>query len=167
MNFFFISYDQLRWLFAIALTIHNLEEAIWLPKWSQQAGRWHPKVNQFPFRFAVVVLTLLAYGIVLWSYWGGKGSLGDYLLTGYAFTMLLNAFFPHPLGTLALRRYCPGLVTALFLNVPVMSLLLLRALEEQHVSLNAFLISAAAFTTAILGIIPLLFRIGRYIEERF
>jgi hypothetical protein len=105
MTAVFIPYDQLRWLFALALTIHNLEEAIWLPKWSQQAGRWHPKVNKFPFRFAVVVLTLLAYGTVLGSYWGGKGSLGDYLLTGYAFTMLLIAFFPHLVATIVLRRY--------------------------------------------------------------
>ena len=164
MTGFSIFYDQLRWLFALALTIHNLEEAIWLPKWSQQAGRWHPRVNKFPFRFAVVVLTLLAYGIILCSYWGGKGNLGDYLLTGYAFTMLLNAFFPHLLGTLVLRRYCPGLITALFLNVPVMSLLLLSALEEQYVSLNASIISAVAFTLAIVAIIPLLFRLGRYFE---
>lgn len=167
MTGFFISYDQLRWLFALSLTIHNLEEAIWLPEWSQQAGKWHPPVGESQFRFAALVLTLLAYGIVLWSYWGGKGSLGDYLLTGYAFTMLLNAFFPHLLGTLALRRYCPGLITALFLNVPVMSLLLLQAFEEQYVSWNIFLISATAFTIAIAGSIPLLFRIGRYIEERF
>ena len=167
MNGGFISYDQLRWLFALALTIHNLEEAVWLPKWSQQAGRWHPKVSKFQFRFALIVLTLLAYGIALGSYWGEKGSPGDYLLTGYAFVMLINAFFPHLVATIVLRRYAPGLITALGLNVPVMSLLLLRALEKQYVSLNASIISAVAFTLAIVAIIPFLFRIGRYIEERF
>ena len=162
---FSFTYEQYRWLFALALTLHNLEEAIWLPKWSQHAGRWHPKVSKFQFRFAVLVLTLLAYGIVLWSYWGGKGSLGDYLLSGYAFTMLLNAFFPHLIASIVLRRCAPGLFTALGLNVPVMFMLLFRALEEQYVSLSAFMISGVVFTAVIVAIIPVLFRIGRYFEK--
>jgi hypothetical protein len=165
MTRFSITYDQLRWLFALALTLHNLEEVILLPKWSQHAGRWHPKASNFQFRFAVLVLTLLAYGIVLWSYWGGKGSLGDYLLSGYAFAMLLNAFFPHLIATVVLRRYAPGLITALGLNVPVMFMLLFRALEEQYVSLSAFMISGVVFTAVIVAIIPVLFRIGRYFEK--
>ena len=159
------TYEQYRWLFALALTLHNLEEAIWLPKWSQHAGRWHPKASKIQFRLAVLILTLLAYGIVLWSYWGGKGSLGDYLLSGYAFTMLLNAFFPHLIATIVLRRYAPGLITALGLNVPVMSMLLFRGLEERYVSLSAFMISGVVFTAVIVAIIPVLFRIGRYFEK--
>jgi len=162
---FSFTYEQYRWLFALALTLHNLEEAIWLPKWSQHAERWHPKASKFQFRFAVLVLTLLAYGIVLWSYGGGKGSLGDYLLSGYAFTMLLNAFFPHLIATIVLRRYAPGLITALGLNVPVMFLLLIQAFDEQYISWNTFLVSAIAFPLGIVGIIPLLFRIGRYFEK--
>jgi membrane protein YdbS with pleckstrin-like domain len=165
MNIFSIPYDQLRWLFAIAVTIHNLEEAVWLPKWSQQAGKLHPKASKFQFRFAVIVLTLSAYGIAHWSYWGEKGSLGDYLLTGYAFVTLLNAFFPHLVATILLRRYAPGLIAALCLNVPIMSLLLYHALQEQCVSPSGFVISTCAFTFAIIGIIPLLFRIGRYLEK--
>jgi hypothetical protein len=165
MNGFPLSYDQLRWLFALALTIHNLEEAVWLPKWSHQAGRWHPKVSPLQFRFAVVVLTLLAYGITLWSYWGEKGSLGDYLLTGYALVMLLNAFIPHLVATIVLRRYAPGLITALCLNAPVTFLLLSRALEEGYVSWEPFLISSAVFIIAILGIIPVLFRVGHHLER--
>jgi hypothetical protein len=51
MTGFFISYDQLRWLFALSLTIHNLEEAIWLPEWSQQAGKWHPPGRRIPIPF--------------------------------------------------------------------------------------------------------------------
>jgi hypothetical protein len=159
------TYEQYRWLFALALTLHNLEEAIWLPRWSQHAGRWHLKVRPFQFRFAVLVLTLLSYGIVLWSCWGGKGSLGDYLLSGYAFTLLLNAFFPHLIATIALRRYAPGLITALGLNVPVILMLLTRALEEQYVSLKALLISGVAFSTVVVAMIPLLFRIARYFEK--
>jgi hypothetical protein len=35
----------LIWLFAAAVTLHNLEEALLLPKWSQLAGRWYRPVG--------------------------------------------------------------------------------------------------------------------------
>jgi len=111
------------------------------------------------------VLTLLAYGITLWSYGGEKGSLGDYFLTGYASVMLLNAIIPHLAATLVLRRYAPGLITALGLNTPVTLLLLSRALEEEYVSWEPFLMTSAVFLIAILGIIPVLFRVGHHLER--
>ena len=36
----------IAWLFALVVTLHNLEEAIWLPDWSQTAGRWHSPVSR-------------------------------------------------------------------------------------------------------------------------
>ena len=56
-----MSFPLLSWLFAVAITIHNLEEALWLPGWSQSAGRWHHPVGAREFRFGVGVLTALAY----------------------------------------------------------------------------------------------------------
>ena len=35
------SFQHWQWLFPAAITVHNLEEAIWLPAWSRTAGRWH------------------------------------------------------------------------------------------------------------------------------
>lgn len=48
-------------LFCIAITLHNIEEAIWLPEWSQQASMFHKPVTPGEFRFAVTVITMLAY----------------------------------------------------------------------------------------------------------
>jgi hypothetical protein len=62
-----VTFENLYFLFLLAVTLHNLEEAVWLPDWSQQAGRWHRPVEKIPFRFAVLVLTLLAY---LFAYFG-------------------------------------------------------------------------------------------------
>ena len=47
------------WLFVFAVAVHNLEEAIWLPAWSQRAGRCYHGVGNAEFRFAVTLLTLL------------------------------------------------------------------------------------------------------------
>ncbi|MFH1985782.1 MAG: HXXEE domain-containing protein [Pseudomonadota bacterium] len=71
-------------LFALAVTLHNLEEALLLPTWSRSAGRWHHPVGAREFRFAVAVLTVFAYVTVYLAAVGGKESVGAYLLAGYA-----------------------------------------------------------------------------------
>ncbi len=53
-----MSLDALRWLFVFGVLIHNAEEAIWLPRWSHNAGRWHPRVYGLEFVFAVAVLSI-------------------------------------------------------------------------------------------------------------
>jgi hypothetical protein len=58
-----MSFGNLQWLFPIVITLHNAEEAAWLPHWSNQAGRWHFPVKKSVFRFAEVVLTVLAFAV--------------------------------------------------------------------------------------------------------
>jgi len=56
-----MSFIAWQWLFPFAITLHNLEEAIWLPAWSKHAGKWHRPVSPSAFPFAVAVFTLLAF----------------------------------------------------------------------------------------------------------
>ena len=42
-----MSFIEWRWLFLVAITLHNREEAIWLPAWSKQAGKLVATVNAF------------------------------------------------------------------------------------------------------------------------
>lgn len=157
-----MNYDLLVWLFAIAITIHNFEEAIWLPRWSESAGRWHHPVKPGEFRFAVFVLTLFAYVAAFLSFVGGKESIGAYLLAGYALAMLLNVAFPHLIATVALRRYAPGIATALLLNFPITFLLLRQAIREKYVELTTFIWAGPLVVAGILGSIPILFAFGRW-----
>jgi len=156
-----MSFPLLSLLFAVAITVHNLEEALWLPRWSQSAGRWHHPVGALEFRLAVGVLTVLAYVAACLSVIGGKGSAGTYLIAGYALAMLMNAFFPHLLATLIMRRYAPGTATALLLNLPVTFLLLYQGFQQSYIRLSKFVWAGPLVVAAILGIIPLLFAIGR------
>lgn len=151
----------LAWLFVLVVALHNLEEAIWLPAWSQAAGRWHYSVGNSEFRFAVVVLTLLAAGAAGLATLQGKGGLGAYLVTGYALAMLLNVLFPHLLATLVLRRYVPGTATAVLLNMPVTIALLESSIREGYIELHAFAIYGSLVVVGIVSSIPLLFWIGR------
>jgi len=104
------------WIFALAVSLHNLEEARYLPAWSHGGSRWQRPVGVREFRFAVITLWL--YALNLWAARSEAGSLPVYLLAGYAFAMLLNVLGPHVVMTVLLRRYMPGLATGLLCILP-------------------------------------------------
>jgi hypothetical protein len=70
-----MSFQNLEWLFPLVITLHNAEEALWLPGWSKRAGRWRHPVAPGVFRFAVVILTLLAYPVTALSFISGRETL--------------------------------------------------------------------------------------------
>jgi hypothetical protein len=156
-----MGFNILIWLFAMAVTVHNFEEAIWLPAWSKTSGRFHHPVDIFEFRFAVTVLTLIAYITTCSSMIGGKGSMGAYLVSGYALAMLLNVIFPHLLATLVMRRYAPGTATAILLNLPISSMLLYQGLEEGFIDKSVFIYVGPLVVVGILLLIPWLFFMSR------
>jgi hypothetical protein len=156
-----MDFNLLIWLFAIAITVHNFEEAIWLPAWSKTAGRFHPPIDIFEFRFAVTVLTILAYIMAYFAMIGGQSSIGAYLVSGYALAMLLNVAFPHLLATLVMRRYAPGTATAIALNLPITSMLLYQGFEEGFIDKSNFIYVGPLVVVGILLLIPGLFFMGR------
>jgi hypothetical protein len=161
-----VSFESLRWLLLITITLHNLEEARWLPAWSQHAGRFQHPVSRWEFGVAVTGVTLLAYLIGVWSMAAGPHSIGTLLLCAYAAVMLLNAFVPHLAVTLLLQRYAPGLATGLLLNVPVCGLLIWHALASAYVSWGGLLLATVGLAALLLALIPRLFAVGRAFESR-
>jgi len=151
----------LAWLFALVVTVHNIEEALLLPDWSKTAGKWHRPVGVREFRFAVMVLTVGAYVAVGWALMCGKESAGAYVLSGYALAMLLNVLFPHVIASAVTRRYAPGTFTALLLNLPATILLLRQGFQEGYIHIQRFVWLGPLVVLGILASIPLLFAIGR------
>ncbi len=154
-----MSFNLFAWLFAAGLTIHNLEEAIFLPAWSRTAARWHAPIGAAEFRFAVVVLTLSAYVCAGLSTAGSM--VGTYLLCGYSLAMFLNVFIPHLAATAVMRRYAPGTATAVCCNLPITVLLIRRAVAEHRIALATFAWAGPLTVVMIVLSIPLLFTIGR------
>jgi len=159
-----MSFRNLEWLFPIVVTFHNAEEAIWLPAWSKRAGRWHPPVAPGVVHFGVVVLTVLAYVIAWLSATSGKQTVWTYLAFGYMVAMLANVLFPHVVASVALRSYMPGVATAVALNLPALSLLVVLALRERYVSGW----KAAAYSVGVPGLLVLfvaaLFQLGKALD---
>lgn len=127
-----MTFRKLQWLFPIAVTLHNAEEAIWMPRWS--AGH----AAQLPVRppgaaeiwAALVVFTVAAFAVTYLSARRGPESIWAYLTFGYMVAMLANVFVPHVPAAIVFRGYAPGVATAVLINLPVMSLLTFMMLRE-------------------------------------
>lgn len=148
-------------LFCFAITLHNLEEAIWLPAWSQQASRFQKPVTEGEFRFAVTIITGLAYlSAVSYMLWP-RVDLAKWIFVGFLGSMIVNAIFPHLIAALSMKRYAPGLATGLLLNIPVNVFILYRMQGENIVLPSEILLSTLVVGVVILSLIPLLFKMGK------
>lgn len=127
-----MTFRKLQWLFPIAVALHNAEEAIWMPRWT--AGH----AMRLPVRppgaaeiwAALVVFTAAAFAVTYLSARRGPESIWAYLTFGYIVAMLANVFVPHVPAAIVFRGYAPGLVTAVLINLPVMSILVIWMLRE-------------------------------------
>jgi len=148
-------------LFVFAFVIHNIEEAVWLPSWSKHAKKFHKDVDFNEFVFAVLIITIL--GVLLTflnSIYDNKIMHSLYL--GYVGMMVLNAIFPHLVATIALKRYAPGLITAIALNVPIGSYILYESMKE--LEFINIITSTVLISVIIVVSLPVLFRISKCIK---
>lgn len=155
-----MSFERALWLFPAVVTLHNLEEAIWLPRWSARDKRW-PLPDSAVFIFAATVLTLLAYVCTWLSFRSGPQSFWTYVVFGYMVAMLINVLFPHLAITVLRRSYMPGLGTGLLLILPVLSMLLVQVVKAQQVSGWRAVSAAVTVPLLLLFSIPALFALGK------
>ena len=149
-------------LFIFAFVIHNIEEAIWLPSWSKHAKKFHKAVGFNEFVFAVLIITIL--GVLLTflnSIYDNK--IMNSLYLGYVGMMVLNAIFPHLVATIVLRRYAPGLITAITLNVPIGSYILYESMKK--LEFINIIISTVLISVIIVVSLPVLFKSSKCINK--
>ena len=112
----------------------------------------------------MAVLTVLAFAVTGMSASSGKQTVWTYLIFGYMAAVLANVLIPHIALTVALRSYMPGVATAVLLNLPVLSLLVVLALREGYVSGW----KAVAYSIGVAGIllasIQILFKTGKLLN---
>jgi len=155
------------WIFfPIAITLHNLEEAVWLPKWSKHAKQFHKPVEANVFYFAVIFVTILAYlstflAVVFPSSW-----LWKHIFHGFLGAMILNTIVPHLVSTIILRKYSPGLVTGLFLLIPINSFILYQSVILDHINLLNLTLSIFAVSIVLLSLLPLFFKVGEQLVKQ-
>ena len=152
--------SKYAFFFCLAITLHNVEEAIWLPQWSQTGSPFQKAVTDNEFHFAVLIITLLAYFISFFYLKSPQISILKWGFIGFLGSMILNALFPHLIATVFMKAYAPGLVTAWLLNVPINSFILYKLHKSHVVTVKEVLISTIVVGILLLALIPLLFTLG-------
>ncbi len=126
-----MSFARVQWLFPIALIIHNLEEAVWMPWFWQERG-WHVSVSATGFWLATVAVDVVGGLITYFAVTHGRKSIAAYAYCGFTLLILLNAFW-HIGVALQYGTYAPGVVTAVVINLPLTAYLLQRAVREKYI----------------------------------
>ena len=152
--------------FPIVITLHNLEEAIWLPKWSKHAKQFHKPVEANVFYFAVIFVTILAYLSTFLAVAFPSSWLWKYIFHGFLGAMILNTIVPHLASTIILGKYSPGLVTGLFLLIPVNSIILCQSVALGHIKLLDLTLSILVVSITLLSLLPLFFKIGEQLVKQ-
>ena len=155
-------FSRLQWLFPIAITLHNIEEGIWLPAF-MAAHRTELPWTYTPaeFRFALVVLTTAAWIVTYLSWRTGPQTVWAYLLFGSIVAMLVNVLVPHIPAAIIFRGYAPGVVTAVFVNLPVLALLTRWAIRDRYVPGRRAVAYGVGVPLGIVALVPVLFALGR------
>ena len=148
-------------IFPLAITLHNLEEALWLPQWSRFAKQYTKVVDKNEFYFALICVTVLAYLSSFFFLFFNEVVILRYIYFGFVGAMILNAIFPHLIATIVLKRYAPGVITGILMNVPCFSFLIIFAIKENVISTFEVIISTAVVGGTILAALPIFFKLGQ------
>jgi hypothetical protein len=152
-------------LFLLGFSLHNIEEALWLPQWSKHARKYHKEVSKNEFTFAVIIVTAIGY-LLTFQYFifAPSSSFSKYVYLGFILMMVANVIFPHIIATLVLKKYAPGTITGILLNAPLGIYILTRGINGYD-ELFFVIIAGVGLAIIILLLINQLFRIGKYLFD--
>jgi hypothetical protein len=115
-----LNISRAYFLLPFAFLFHNLEEALAMEAWSQKMlSPVQPPVTSKQFAVAAVMITLVGFAAFFSKFFLKSSEKYDFLMTAFAGMIFLNAFFPHLVGTIVFGMYVPGILTALFINLPL------------------------------------------------
>jgi hypothetical protein len=132
------SYKLTAILFGIGVTVHNLEEAMFLVKWTRSHLKlWfepNPQIYWALTSLVSVVIWIPIVGVCV----SNESTRFQTALSGFALAMAINAVWPHFALSLVKHSYSPGAGTGLLFNLPLGVLLI-------HEQLNAHVTSSVDF----------------------
>lgn len=155
-----VTTTALKIMFLLGFTLHNIEEAVWLPDWSKRASKFHKPVESSQFIFADIVITMIGYIVTTLDILYCRDILLiHYMYLGFIGMMGINVFMPHLAGTIVLKKYSPGLLTGLFLNLPL-SVIIISGQIKEGLNIYYVLLSIVIFSGITLPLLKCLFILG-------
>ncbi|PIE90296.1 MAG: hypothetical protein CR997_06820 [Acidobacteria bacterium] len=154
---------KLFWLSPFLFALHNVEETLFIEKWSKGVGTFiHESVTTQQFGIAVSFLTILVLVLTIVFVNSEKDKIGAYVLTCIVISFLINAIFPHIVATVYFGSYSPGVVTSVFIYIPFSVYMLYRIFNEKYLtSKPKFAISVLGTVLIMKILIPISLCIGK------
>ncbi|HLR35212.1 MAG TPA: HXXEE domain-containing protein [Tissierellales bacterium] len=149
-------------LFPLILTLHNIEESLWLTEWANSFKKSSKPMNKDGSIFTTIVTLSFAYLITLCFVFLPEVSVFKYLYFGFIGVMMFNVIFPHLALTIQFKKYCPGLITGILLLMPIGSLIIIYSINKEIISYLGLVIATIIVGLISLIILPVLFRMGEY-----
>lgn len=109
-----------------AFALHNAEEA-WHIATTEHAIQSPLVVDPLQFIIAVSLFTILGFGLIFCEKLYPTNRSYQRIIIGFAGMLFLNSFFPHILSAIVLRSYTAGLITSLFLLLPLTTYILRKS----------------------------------------
>ncbi len=157
-----LSFAQILWLVPIFFTLHNLEEAPFMERWSKRLPlKIHPTLSTRQFVIALIFLTLATFLLTFIALNFLGHATGYLLILGIQAIFLFNAFIPHIGSTIRFRMYSPGVVTAVVIVLPFSFYLYRRAFAENIMTVSQFWIMLGIAPVAMVFFIFLSLSIGK------
>ncbi|MBP2642518.1 MAG: hypothetical protein H6Q67_405 [Firmicutes bacterium] len=154
-------------LFLLAFSLHNIEEGLWLPRWSKYTEKYYAQVSNAEFHFALLVITSIGFLITfLFLLFGQSFEAIKYIFLGFVLMMSFNAIFPHLIATIALRRYAPGTLTGILLNLPIGIAIIIKSLGN-GTQIYWIILSCVVITVLSMASLRPLFRIGSKLIDKY
>ncbi len=161
-----LSFDTLLWLVPVFFTLHNLEEAPFMERWSKRLPLKLPiRYSTRQFVIAVTILTLGGFFITYLGVEYLRNSAGYLLVLGIQAILFFNAFIPHIGSTIRFRMYSPGVVTATLITIPFSLYLFNRALVENMITWKQIWIMLAISPFAMVVFAFLSLQIGKVFDK--
>jgi hypothetical protein len=90
-----------------------------------------------------------------------QGQIIKYFFIGYVGTMIINAIIPHFAATVIMKRYAPGVITAIVLNIPLNSLIVKSVIDNKSVNIYEVILSTGIVAAVLIASLTPLFKLGR------
>ncbi len=134
--------DYIFWLLIIAYSAHVMEEYIlgW-KEWVHDLSGFDPGWDEFFVVNAVVITSGIGFAMI--------GFKNLYISLMFPSLMLINAVFCHILPVIIKRRFSPGVLTSIFLFIPL-SIFTFYEVYRQNFMTPGLIITASAGGAVIM-----------------
>ena len=159
--------QQYLWLVPIFFAVHNLEEVYGMKKWPRKTSLPSQlEVKNTQFVIAVSILTAFVIIITFWGINQANHDFGIGVILAIQAIVFINSLIPHIFVALLHRKYNPGLVTSIFINIPFSVHLFRQALVEKFLGLDEMLVMLAIAPLAMIVLIRASLKAAELLQPR-